>query len=76
MSISFGPVLDALVLPAAGEFSAISWSLRESTGMPGEPPAFARTMRILRTYARIYTSDLETTTAALTAATGAEMGIR
>ncbi|MBO0855398.1 MAG: hypothetical protein J2P18_16730 [Nocardia sp.] len=44
--------------------------------MPGDPPALDRAMRVLRTYARIYTSDLETTTAALTAATGAEMGIR
>ncbi|MBO0883799.1 MAG: hypothetical protein J2P17_26375, partial [Mycobacterium sp.] len=44
--------------------------------MPGDPPALDRAMRVLRTYARIYTSDLETTIAALTAATGAEMGIR
>ncbi|MBF6100455.1 hypothetical protein IU510_20565 [Nocardia cyriacigeorgica] len=33
-------------------------------------------MQVLRTYARVYTSDFETTTAALIAASGAEIGLQ
>ncbi|SUA44922.1 Uncharacterised protein [Nocardia africana] len=33
-------------------------------------------MQVLRTYARVYTSNLETTTAALTAATGVRVGMQ
>jgi hypothetical protein len=44
--------------------------------MPVCRRAFVSAMRVLRTYARIYTSELETTTAASTAATGDRVGLQ